>query len=430
MSKIIKIECEAKDLVSIDEIKDLQGDLKELSKDEYRKLIKSIIEKGYTIPNFVWKDKKGDIFSMDGKHRILALKDLISQGYSIEGSDKIPVAYINAKNKREAVQKLLLINSHNAKIEEQGLYELLTTNDIMPDYLDDLRLVDVDIEQFKAGFFNDKEEGLTEEDEIPEIDEGNIISQRGDIWTLGNHRLMCGDSTSKEDVEKLMDGNKADMVFTDPPYGMKLDADWSDAKSSVKFASEKNALGGNKHRNVIGDHDDFTPELINTVFENFGYCKEIFLWGADYYAELLRGKNEGSWVVWDKRLDESTDKMYGSTFELCWSKARHKRMIARVKWAGIFGTEQEFDHKRYHPTQKPTALIDWFFDYYSIKDKTVIIDLYGGAGATIISSEKNNKHCYSMELDEKYCDVILKRWAEYTGKDPVRHDGIKWSELQ
>ena len=102
-------------------------------------------------------------------------------------------------------------------------------------------------------------------------------------------------------------------------------------------------------------------------------ARETFLWGADYYAELLEDKNNGSWIVWDKRAsaegdvakDESADKMYGSCFELCWSKNKHKRDIARVKWAGVFGTEKEFDHKRYHPTQKPIKLIEWFMTRYA-----------------------------------------------------------------
>lgn len=252
--------------------------------------------------------------------------------------------------------------------------------------------------------------GLTDEDAVPDVPDKSI-TKLGDIYQLGNHRLMCGDSTSINAVDKLMDGQKADMVFTDPPYGMFLNADYSDMDS--KFKGSK---GGNKYDKVIGDHNDFTPELINTIFACFSYCKEIFMWGADYYAELLPNKNEGSWVVWDKRGDESADKMYGSTFELCWSKTRHKRMMARVKWAGIFGMEKEHDKKRVHPTQKPVQLVVWFFDYFSLKDKTNVVDLYGGSGSTLIASEKVGKKAFVMELDPKYCDVIVKRWEDFTGK--------------
>jgi DNA modification methylase len=202
------------------------------------------------------------------------------------------------------------------------------------------------------------------------------------------------------------------MVFTDPPYGMFLDADYSSmgGKNSMTKAS------GNKYDNVKGDHADFNPDFINTVFAAFSYCKEIFLWGADYYADLLPGRNSGSWIVWDKRGDESADKMFGSTFELCWSKAKHKRIMARVKWAGVFGTEKEHDKKRCHPTQKPVALITWFFDYFSLKDKIIVADMFGGSGSTLIACEKTNRDCRMMELDTKYCDLIITRWQDFTGQ--------------
>ena len=236
---------------------------------------------------------------------------------------------------------------------------------------------------------------------------------------------MCGDSTSIDAVDKLMDGQKADMVFTDPPYGMFLDADYSSMKSKFKGSS-----GGAKYDNVKGDHEDFNPEFINTIFAAFGYCKEILLWGADYYADLLQDRNAGSWVVWDKRGDESADKMFGSTFELCWSKARHKRMLARVKWAGIFGTEREHDKKRCHPTQKPVDLVTWFFDYYSMQDKKLIVDLFGGSGSTLIACEKTNRDCCMMELDPKYCDVIIKRWQDFTGQQAIHEEtGKTFDEL-
>ena len=273
----------------------------------------------------------------------------------------------------------------------------------------DLGLTGFNVDELKV--FDPVIEGLVDEDQVPDVPE-EPKTKLGDIYKLGNHRLMCGDSTSVDAIDKLMNGDKADVVFTDPPYGMFLDADFSKMGGSGSMTNKS----GNKYDKVIGDNNDFTPALINTVFASFGYCKEIFLWGADYYAELLPNKNEGSWVVWDKRLDESADKMYGSTFELCWSKAKHKRMMARVKWAGIFGMSKEHDKKRVHPTQKPVELVAWFFDYFSLKDKKNVVDLYGGSGSTLIASEKVGKHSYVMELDPKYCDVIIKRWEDFTGQ--------------
>jgi site-specific DNA-methyltransferase (adenine-specific) len=246
------------------------------------------------------------------------------------------------------------------------------------------------------------------EDEIPEQVEPK--SKLGDVWKLGRHRLICGDSTDTATVQKLMAGAKADLVFTDPPYGMFLNADYSSMDNH--FVGVK---GGNKYDAVIGDNTDFSPNLITSIFSNFDYVNEIFVWGADYYLELLSDKNKGSWVVWDKRLEESADKMFGSTFELCWSKNRHKREIARVKWAGPFGTEKEHDKKRQHPTQKPVALVTWFFDKWA-KDLKYVVDVYGGSGSTLLACEQTDRTCFMMELDPKYVDVIIARWEKLTGQ--------------
>jgi 16S rRNA G966 N2-methylase RsmD len=259
------------------------------------------------------------------------------------------------------------------------------------------------------------EEGLTDADDVPEVPE-EPITKPGDLWILGNHRLLCGDSTDVLAVERLMDGKKADMVFTDPPYGMKLQANYHRSEWGDRPNKHSGGNQGNAHRNVAGDHDDFTPELISTVFACFPNCPEVFLWGADYYAEHIPEKNEGSWVVWDKVTNSQGEEsgcaaFHGSNFELCWSKSKHKRELARIMHKGLASVEND---KRVHPTQKPVALAEWFFKRWG-KDKNVIVDLYGGSGSTLIACEKTSRHARLMELDPIYCDVIVKRWEDFTG---------------
>ena len=292
-------------------------------------------------------------------------------------------------------------------------------NDLLKLELIELKAEDIDLEMlgFSAeeldGLLNALEptEGLTDEDAVPEPPP-EPITKPGDIWILGKHRLMCGDSTSVDAVDKLMKGQKADMVFTDPPYGMFLDTNYDSM-----FSNDKNhKKTGNRFDAVKGDHEDFNPEFINTIFATFDYCKEIFLWGADYYVDLIPNRNNGSWVVWDKRCDEKMDKVVGNTFELCWSKAKHKRMVARILWSGHHGMHKDDTKTRVHPTQKPVELVCWFFDYYSMADKKIVVDLFGGSGSTLIACEKTGRSCRMMELDPKYCDVIVKRWEEFTGK--------------
>lgn len=284
-------------------------------------------------------------------------------------------------------------------------------------------LTDIDMSQF--GFDTQLVAAAPEIQEDPEEDTlPESIPSRckaGDIWEMGGHRLICGDSTDADVLSALIDGAKADMIFTDPPYGMSLNTDFSSMKSKM-FSAEKRTKNGTRYDQ--GKVDEFHPEMIDTIFTI--KADEVFLWGADYFAELLPDKNAGSWIVWDKRAngdddaeaDYSSDKMYGSCFELCWSKKKHKRDIARIKWAGIFGVENEFDHKRHHPTQKPVMLAKWFLERYS-KEGEIILDIFGGSGSTLLACEQMKRNCRMCEIDEHYCDVILKRWENLTGQTAV-----------
>lgn len=257
------------------------------------------------------------------------------------------------------------------------------------------------------------------EDEVPNDDEVETRCKRGDIWQLGEHRLMCGDSTVQTDVERLMAGEKADMVLSDPPYGMHLDTDFSDCIGSIGSIGRKNSTRGNKYKSVIGDNDDFSPDLITTFFNNFDYVKEIFLFGADYFAELLPNKNNGSWLVWDKRKESQADAI-GSEFELIWSKNKHKRRMLRFDWFGFLSSKDAKDARnRVHPTQKPVSLLAEIIKQWG-NNLQIIVDLFGGSGSTLIACEQLKRKCRIMELDEHYCDVIIQRWETLTGKQSQR----------
>jgi DNA modification methylase len=303
--------------------------------------------------------------------------------------------------------------------------------DMLKDHFETDDLIDWGFTDVELEWQEDVTHLEAEEDdfEVPEEVETDIV--QGDLIEIGPHRLLCGDSTNSDDVERLMDGQKADMVFTDPPYGMFLDADYSDMKSEIF----KGGIGGKKYDKIIGDNEDFTPELINTIFANFNDVKEVFIWGADYFAELIPNKNDGSWVVWDKRAngnndddaDNSSDKMYGSCFELCWSKAKHKRDIARVKWAGIFGMSSQDTKGRVHPTQKPIELCQWFFNKYG-KEKNIVADLFLGSGSTMVAAHQLNRKCYGMELDPKYCQVIVDRMMKLDPSLSVKINGKDYGQ--
>lgn len=348
----------------------------------------SIKQCGYCAPIIV--DENGIILA--GHTRLKALKKLGWKEAEVVVRDGLT---------EEQKKKYRLLDNKTGEIAEWDMESL------------QIELADMGFDGFDFGFeIPGEEPEEVVEDEFDATLPEEPTTKLGDIWQLGRHRLMCGDSTDRETVDRLMDGQKADMVFTDPPYGMSLDAEGFDKMPTAKGTTHKS------YTNIIGDADDFNDDFINVIFDKFGYCGEIFLWGGDYYSELIVDRKDGSWVVWDKRQDGGMDNLFGSSFELCWSKARHKREIARVLWAGYFGMSGEDTKKRVHPTQKPVALVEWFFKRYS-KENEGVVDLFGGSGSTLIACEQLNRTCYMMELDPKYCDVIVRRWEALTGETAV-----------
>jgi len=271
-----------------------------------------------------------------------------------------------------------------------------------------------------------------ETDEILEAKEDDFdatppeipITILGDLYEIGGHRLLCGDSTCSDTVAKLMNGNKADMVFTDPPYGMFLNTDYSQIKESENSIGFKGNKKGNKYDKIIGDNEDFTPELINTIFANFNYCKEIFIWGADYFIDLIPnyGK-DGSWFVWNKRSSEAQQKGIGNVFELLWSKSKHKRLVFDFEWFGFLSKDDPKEARnRVHPSMKPSKLLSRLITEYC--KGNILVDLFLGSGSTMVASHQLKRKCFGMELDPKYCDVIVKRMIKLDDSLTIKRNGI------
>ncbi len=269
--------------------------------------------------------------------------------------------------------------------------------EVLAAQLVELEAAGFEIEEF--GF--DKIEVAEEPREIIEDEVRESPPQRsslGDIWQLGNHRLMVGDSFNRDSVEKLMNGEKAELVFCDPPYGMNLDADYS------KMVNAQHPPG-KKHSNIIDDDKDFEPSFI---LEFFSYCDEILLFGFDYYADKLPN---GTPLVWDKRVEERYDAIIGSAFELIWSKRKRKREIIRHEYSS-WGARLA-DGNKAHPTMKPIGMLT---KVLNLTKGNLVVDLFLGSGSTLIACEQTDRTCYGMELDPKYCDVIIARWETLTGQ--------------
>ena len=370
---------------------------------EYEKLKRSMQEFGYVEP-IVWNKRTGNI--VGGHQRYKVLLDM--------GMSEVDCVVVDLDETKEKALNIAL-----NKISGDWDYEKLK------DLLQELDTGELDLEL--TGFDMEEIEDLIAqlhvpeeivEDEVPEPPE-EPITKPGDLWILGRHRLLCGDATVAADVDRLMDGKKADMVFTDPPYGMKLDTDYSKMQG--------NGRKGKTYSKVIGDNEDFSEDLINTIFDNFNYCKEIFLWGVDYYFDLIPGFKKGNLIVWDKTLQTNGDAGYNSEFELLWTKNQHKKEVIHFNWFRYFGLSAQDIKTRVHPTQKPLQVITPFIEKYSDEDSN-IVDIYGGSGSTLIACEQLNRTCYMMEIDPVYCDVIVQRYINLKGHDGdvyLERDGNK-----
>lgn len=347
--------------------------------EQVSQICASINEYGFTNPILI--DENNSIIA--GHGRLLAAKKLKMKEVPCivlcgltEAQKK---AYIIADNK-------LALNAgwddELLKIEFENLKEL--------DF--DLNLIGFSADEIDAILNNIEDDKEIVEDEFDEEPPEEPKSKVGDIYQLGNHRLMCGDSTKLEDVEKLMNGNKADMVFTDPPYGMN--------------AVSKSGVLSEKYKTDIMNDDD------NTVAINsFNLCKSYFKeakqvwWGANYYTECLHSAE--CWIVWDKNNGGSDQ----TDCELAWTNFRS--VVRQFTMASE-------KINRVHPTQKPLNLISQILKKFDKNNEyNNIVDLFGGSGSTLIACEQLNRKCYMMELDPKYIDVIIQRWENFTGEKAV-----------
>jgi DNA modification methylase len=216
----------------------------------------------------------------------------------------------------------------------------------------------------------------------------------GDLIEIGQNRLLCGDSTDSDAVARLMNGEKADMVFTDPPYGIAYDNEerWSGISKQTSSAKR------NSGKMILGDAEDFNPSFLLSYFS---YCKEIFVWGMQYYPQHL---GRGGCIVWNRKTESQKDVPHAD-FELCWSKQERNKM-AWITWGGFKSKEKGED--RLHTTQKPIELASWFFNNWG-KENDLIADLFLGSGSTMVAAHQLNRKCFGMELDPKYCQVIVDR---------------------
>ena len=238
---------------------------------------------------------------------------------------------------------------------------------------------------------------------------------------IHSHRLMCGDSTDKETVEMLMDGKKAELVFTDPPYGVDI-VKTDKVGGDKPFGSQKGKVGfGEKGKNKILNCNSYIPikgdETTDTAKLNFEIIKELsenqIIFGGNYFTDFLPPK--ACWCIWDK---ENTGNF--ADVEMAWTSFDKGAKLYRWLWNGLCrkGERAVEGKSRVHPTQKPVGLIAEILKDFTKQDE-IILDCFGGSGSTLIACEQIDRTCYMIEYEAHYVDVIIKRWETLTGEKAV-----------
>ena len=363
----------------------------------------SIAEFGFVNPILVGDDN----VIIAGHGRLMAAQQL--------GLDSVPVIVLHHLTES---QRRALVIADNKIAENAGWNDELLKLELeeLGDLGFDLDVIGFSDEELDELLGADDQAGETDEDDIPEVEE-EPISRPGDIWIMGNHRVLCGDSTSKQDLEKLMNGELADMAFTDPPYNVDYG---NNAKDKMR----------GKDRRIINDNlgDDFyqflKDSLTNLLCVTKGACYVAMSSSElDTLQKAFRdaGGKWSTFIVWAK-----------NTFTL--GRSDYQRQYEPI----LYGWREGNDHfwcgardqgdvwffnkpvkNDLHPTMKPVELVERAVRNSS-KSRDIVLDIFGGSGSTLIASEKTGRAARLIELDPKYVDVIVRRWQDYSGEQAIR----------
>lgn len=382
------------ELVNINKVRTNPNNPRIIKDDKFQKLVKSIQEfpQMLEIRPIVVND---DMIVLGGNMRLKACLEA--------GLKEIPI--IKASNLTEEQQKEFIIKD-NVGFGEWDWNDLANNWDS-----EQLQEWGLDIPGFEA-------EVLEAEEDDFAAPEGGIETDIvvGDLFEIGEHRLLCGDSTDSDQVAKLMNGKKADMVFTDPPYGISV-------VTGKKVGGDKGfgSVGGNKvvkakeYSEIIGDDTtDTAREFYNTCIslgmENF------IIWGGNYFTDFLYPSM--CWIVWDK---ENTGNF--ADVELAWTSFDKGAKLYKWQWNGMIrkGDKNIEGKTRVHPTQKPVGL---FCDIFNDFQFNTCFDGFLGSGSTMVASHQLKRKCYGMELDPKYCQVIIDRMRKLDSTLVIKKNGL------
>lgn len=370
--------------------------------EEYQRIKRSIVEYGCIIPLVVNKD----MTIIGGHQRLKILKDL---GY--KEIECVVVDY--DKNKEKGCNIILNNENVSGEWDKTKLEELMAELKKEDDFNIEMTGFSFDeVDEILKDITGSKEDDFDLDQALDEIEEP--ISKRGDVWILGKNRLMCGDSTQKEDVMHLMNSQEADMLLTDPPYNVDYEG-----KTSEALKIENDNMSETEFYNFLLDS-------FKNMFDSIKYGGSAYVFHADTEGLNFRnafkscGFKLAQCLVWVKNTFVMGRQDYQWRHEPIlygWKPGAGHYFVDNRKQSTVL----EFDkpsRNAEHPTMKPVDLLVYLIKNSS-KEKDLILDLFGGSGSTLIAAEQTQRRCYTMELDPKYCDVIIKRWENLTGEKAI-----------
>ena len=358
------------------------------NKEAVKYVANSIKEFGFKVPIII--DKNNEIIA--GHTRLEASKKL--------GLKEVP-CIIAADLTEEQVKAFRLADNKVSEIAEWDF-------DLLEQELADIQDIDMSMFDFDLSSLDNEEEKEIIEDDF---DVDNNIPEEpkakyGDIYQLGKHFLMCGDSTKEEDVAKLIDRNNINMVYTDAPYGISI------VNNKTHKVGAENLAKNKEYLEVKGDDTTDTAEKFFKICKRLN-IEDYILWGGNYFVNFLPFST--SWIIWDKRLDMNSNNFADG--EMAWCSFKTPVRIYHQLWNGMIreGKREE----RVHPTQKPIRMqTEILKDFTNENDN--ILDGFGGSGSTLIACEQINRNCFMIEYEPCYVDVIIKRWEDFTGEKAIK----------
>lgn len=371
---------------------------------EYIKIKNSIVKFGFVSPLVINKD----MTVIGGHQRLKVLKDL--------GITEVECIVVDLDKTNEKALNIAL-NKIQGDWDEDKLEALL--QELKLEEFDiNLTGFDFDeVDEMLKDISGSKEDDFDIDSAYEEIEEP--ITKPGDIWILGNHRLMCGDSTIQENIKKLMNNRKSDMVFTDPPYLMNFEGNVH-ADGSKSFNARYGKIKNDNMNREDGDKFILKMFEIIKKYNKGAYYVCFYRLGLDYIFRALDKLNNRykALIIWNKGNHTLSNSDYMSKYEPIiygWFQSHL-----------FYGNRSNFDiwdiertkKNELHPTMKPVDLVVEAIKNSS-KVEDIILDLFGGSGTTLIAAEQMNRICYMMELEPKYCDVIVKRWENLTNREAI-----------